>query len=174
MNIKFFIQSLIENHKRLLKVFIVALIAFLILGKYFSVSQNSLPAAVHEIINSRYGTCVEVMTVGGSPAVDGPSRVCTELTTNVLGKGVITQQDKTEGITQAVCFRVLIEKPFMTVNEEIPSSMRITSKVAVLQNANWIVFQDSHDQDSEKWVQYTCPGKFDITLEEWLEAFVIT
>lgn len=169
MNIKSFFQTLLENNERLLKVFAIALIAFLILRSCYSKSKDSLPIEVHEIISLRYGSCVEVKRVGDFPAVDGPSRVCTELTTNVLGHGTITQQDQAEGITDAICFRVLIEKPYMLLNEEIPFSTRIASKVAIMQNGTWVVFPDENTQDSEEWSAYACPGKFDISFEEWME-----
>ena len=169
MNIKSFTQYLTENKERLLKVFAIALIVFLILKNCYSVSKDSLPIEVHETINSRYGSCVEVRRVGHAPAVDGPSRVCTELTTNVLGRGTLTQQDQAEEITEAICFRVLIEKPYMTVNEDIPSFSRIASKVAILKKGKWIVTPDQYTQDRERWAAYACPGEFDITLEEWME-----
>jgi len=89
----------------------------------------------------------------------------------VLGHGAITQQDQAEGITEALCFRVLIEKPYMTTNEEIPFSTRIASKVAVLQKGTWIVSPDQYTQDNERWTTYACPGEFDITLEEWMEEY---
>lgn len=171
MKIKSFFQNLIENNERLLKVFAIALIAFLILRSCYSKSQDSLPREIHETIDLRYGSCVEVMRVGNAPAVDGPTRVCTELTTNVLGHGTITQKDLADGITEAICFRVLIEKPYMRVNEEIPFAIRIASKVAILQNGKWIVSPDQYTQDSEQWAAYACPGEFDITLEEWLEEY---
>jgi len=171
MNLKSFIQNLLENNESLLKVLAIALIAFLILRSCFSVSKDSLPIEVHEIINSRYGSCVEVKRVGDAPAVDGPPRVCTELTTNVLGQGAITQQDQAEGITEAICFRVLIEKPYMILNEEIPFSIRIASKVAILQKGKWSVSPDQYTQDGEQWAAYACPGEFDITLEEWMEEY---
>ena len=171
MNIKSFIQNQIENKVRLLKVLAIALITFLVLRNCYSVSKNSLPKEVHETISSRYGSCVDVMRVGQFPAVDGPPRICTELTTNVLGHGTITQQDQAEGITEAICFRVLIEKPFMILNEEIPFSTRIASKVAILQKGNWIVSPDQNNQDSERWAKYACPGDFDITFDEWMEEY---
>ena len=171
MNLKSFIQYLIENNERLLKVLAIALIAFLILRSCYSVSKASLPKEVHETINSRYGSCVEVKMVGQREAVDGPSRVCTELTTNVLGQGTIPQQYQAEGITEVICFRVLIEKPYMTVNENIPSFIRIASKVAILQKGEWSVSPDQYIQDSELWAAYACPGEFDITVEEWMEEY---
>lgn len=171
MRLKSLPQYLMENNKRLLKVLVIALIAFLILRSWYSASKNSLPMEVYETINSRYGSCVEVKKVGNAPAVDGPSRVCTELTTNMLGRGIITQQAQAEGITESICFRVLIKKPFMTVNEEIPFSTRIASKVAILQKGTWIVSPDQYTQDSEQWAAYACPGKFDISLKEWTEEY---
>ena len=171
MNLKSFTQYLIENNERLLKVLAIALIAFLILRSYYLVSKDSLPNEIHETINSRYGSCVEVPKVGRAPAVDDLPRICTELTTNVLGQGTITQGDQAEGITEAICFRVLIEKPYMTVNENFPSFTRIASKVAILQKGKWIVSPDQYTQDSERWAAYACPGEFDITLEEWMEEY---
>ena len=171
MNLKSFIQNLIENNERLLKVLALALIAFLILRSLYSVSKDSLPSEVYETINLRYGSCVEVKRVGDAPAVDGPTSVCTELTTNVLGRGTITQLGQAEGITEAICFRVLIEKPYMVLNEEIPFSTRIASKVAILQKGEWIVSPDQYSQDGEQWFAYACPGKYEITLEEWMEEY---
>jgi hypothetical protein len=175
VNVKSFIQDLIENNERLLKILAIALIAFLILRSCFSVSKDSLPHEVHETINSRYGSCVEVK---GSALREGdnPQRVCTELTTNVLGQGTIPQQDQADGITEAICFRVLIEKPYFwalshTQYEEITSFTRIASKVAVLQKGEWIVYPDQYIQDSERWTAYACPGEFDITVEEWVEEY---
>jgi len=171
MNVKSFIQNLIENNERLLKILAIALIAFLVLRSIYSVSADSLPSEVYETINLRYGSCVEVKRVGDAPAVDGPTSVCTELTTNVLGQGTITQHDQEEGITEAICFRVLIEKPYMVLNEEIPFSTRIASKVAILQKGKWIVSPDQYSQDSEQWSAYACPGKYEITFEEWMEEY---
>lgn len=175
MNVKSFIQYLIENNERLLKILAIALVAFLILRSYYSVSKDSLPIEVRETINSRYGSCVDVK---GSPFREGgnPQRTCTELTTNVLGQGTVPQQDQADGITEAICFRVLIEKPYFwaqsqTQFEEITSFTRIASKVAVLQKGEWIVYPDQYIQDSERWAAYACPAEFDITVEEWVEEY---
>ncbi|HSG45970.1 MAG TPA: hypothetical protein VLA72_22760 [Anaerolineales bacterium] len=170
MNLKFFIQNLIENKERLLKGLAIGLIAFLILRNYYSVSKNSLPIEVHEAINTSYSSCAEVPMTGDVPALPGPTP-CTDLTINVLGPGTLTDQDWAEGITEAICFRVLIEKPFMKLNEVYPVSIRISSKVAVLQEGEWIVLPDLYVRDSELWSAYACPGDFDIALEEWREEY---
>ena len=173
MNLNSSVRNLIENNEGLLKILVIVLIAFLILRSCFSVTKDALPFEVHEIINSRYSTCVNVK---GSPYREGggPQSECTELTTKVLGPGTVPQQDQAEGITEAICFRVLIEKPYFwaqsqTQYEEITSFTRIASKVAVLQKDEWIVYPDQYTQDSERWAAYACPGEFDITIEGWVE-----
>jgi len=175
MSVKSIISNFIENNEGLFKVLFIVLIVFLILRSCFSIRKDSLPYEVHELINRRYGTCVDVK---GSPFREGdnPQRECTELTTNVLGPGAIPQQDQVDGITEAICFRVLIDKPYFwaqsqTQYEEITFFSRIASKVAVLQNGEWVVLPDQYVQDSERWSAYTCPGEFDITLEDWVEEY---
>ena len=142
---------------------------------YIFVSRDSLPSEVRETINARYGFCVDVK---GSALREGdnPQRECTELTTNVLGQGTITQQNQADEITQAICFRVLIENPYFwaqsqTQYEEITSSSRIASKVAVLQSGEWIIYPDQYTKDSERWVAYACPGEFDISVEDWVKEY---
>lgn len=174
MGVKSFVWNLIENNESLLKFLAIVLIVILVFRSCFS-TTDSLPYEVNEIINLRYGSCVEVK---GSFLKEGdnPQRVCTELTTNVLGQGTISQQDRAEGITKAICFRVLIEKPYFwaqsqTQYEEITSFTRIASKVAVLQKGEWTVYPDQYIQDSELWAAYACPAEFDITLEEWVKEY---
>jgi len=176
MNSKSFIQKLIENNEGLLKVLFILLAAFLILRSCFSVSEDSLPSEVHESIERQYSTCVEVAGMQGSPFREGdnPQRECNRLTTNVLGPGTIPQAEQKKGITQAICFRVLVEIPYFwapshTQHEEITFSTRISSKVAILQNEEWVIFPDQFVQDSERWTAYSCPGEFDITLENWIK-----
>ena len=176
MNVKSYIQNLIENNEGLLKLLFIALIAFLILRSCFSISKDSLPYEVHEMINRRYGSCVDVKGVQGPIFREGdnPQRECTELTTNVVGQGTIQQKGQVDGITEAICYRVLIEKPYFwaqsqTQYEEITFSSRIASKVAVLQNGKWVVFPDQYIQDSERWAAFACPGEFDITVEDWVK-----
>jgi len=171
MNFKSFSDYLIENKERAFQVLAIAVVALVIFRSCYSVSQDSLPKEVQDIINARYGSCVEVPRIGRAPALDGPSRVCTELTVNVLGQGSIPQQDQAGGISEAICFRVLIEKPYMTVNENIPSFDRIASKVALLQEGEWVLYPDQYSQDGERWEAYGCPGAYDISLEEWLEEY---
>ncbi len=170
MHVKSSVWTLIEKYESLLKSLAIVLVVFLIVRSCSSTS-DSLPYEVHKILNSRYRSCVEVegsyLRVG-----DNPQRECTELTTNVLGQGTIPQQNRAEGTTKAICFRVLIEKPYFwaqshTQYEEITSFTRIASKVAVLHKGEWIVYPDQYVQDSERWAAYACPAKFDITLEEW-------
>ena len=175
MNLNSSVRNLIENNEGLLKILVIVLIAFLILRSCFSATKDAMPFKVHEIINSRYSTCVNVK---GSPYREGggPQSECTELTTKVLGPGTVPQQDQAEGITEAICFRVLIEKPYFwaqsqTQYEEITSFTRIASKVAVLQRGEWIVYPDQYTQDSERWAAYACPGEFDITSEDWVEEY---
>ena len=169
------ILRVVKENEGLLKVLAIALIAFLILRSCFSVSKDSLPPEVHETINQRYGSCVEVK---GSAFREGdnPQRECTELTTNVLGQGSIPTQDQANGVTEAICFRVLIEKPYFasqahTQYEEITSFYRISSKVAILQGGEWIVHLDQYTPDSERWAAYGCPGEFDITIDDWIEEY---
>ena len=125
------------------------------------------------MLDTQYGSCIEQAKLGsGAPGDYGPERVCTELITNVLGPGTITQQNQEEGITEAICIRVLIEKPYMTPNEQIPMKIRIASKVAYLQNGQWNVAQDLYTLDSALWDSYNCPGKFDLTtIEEWKDEY---
>ena len=170
MKLEFFIQNLKENKERLLKGLAIGLIAFLILRNYYSVSKNSLPIEVHEAISASYSSCAETPMTGDVQALPGPTP-CTDLTINILGPGNLTDQDRSEEITEAICFRVLIEMPFMKLNETYPVSTRISSKVAVLQKDKWVVPPDQYVRDSELWSAYACPGEFDITLEEWMEEY---
>jgi len=170
-----FVHNFLVNNQRLLKILAVALVVFLILRSCFSVSGDTLPLEVHETIDARYSSCVNVKGTAFREG-DNPQSVCTELTTNVLGKGTIPQKDRTNGVTKAICFRVLIENPFFvtqsqTQYEEIDTYSRIASKVAIFQQGEWIVHPDEYTHDSALWATYACPGEFDITIEGWLEEY---
>jgi len=175
LNVTSFIRRFIENNEWLLKFLAIVLVGYLILRSCFSVTEDSLPLEVHETINTRYSSCVDVKGTDFREG-DNPQRECTELTTNVLGQGTIPQGEKANGVTEAICFRVLIENPYFvtqsqTQYEEIDTFSRIVSKVAIFQRGDWILHPDQYIQDSARWVAYACPGEFDITIEDWIEEY---
>ena len=167
MNEKSFTGNFTKNKAGLLKIFAVALIAFLILRSCISASKASLPPEVHEMIDTQYINCVEVK---GSQFEGGNQleSECSTVTTEVVGEGTIPQKESALGVTRAICYRIQYENPYFwaesqTQYEEIDFATRTSSKVTVLQNDEWVIFPDQELQDRERWAAFSCPGDFEIT-----------
>lgn len=176
MKFKTAIQHLIADSTQLVKWLFILLIVFMIIRSCINVSKLSLPYDVHEMINNRYSSCATVRGVQGPLFREGdnPQRECSSVDSYVVGQGTIPKKEINNGVVKAICFRVLVEQPYFlaqsqTQYEEITFSSRIASKVALLQNDEWIIYPDQYLEDSERWSAYECPGEFEITEDDWIK-----
>ena len=115
-------------------------------------------------IQDRYITCI---TFEETPIWPGGTRQpeCGTMEIKVLGKGAISEQQKSAGISEAICFQLDVQNPFWstsgagTTRHEIKQSpMRTSYQVAILQDGSWTTFPDQAQENEKRWAQYSCPS----------------
>jgi hypothetical protein len=162
-NIRASITKLIRDRSRLRSTIIWLVIGILFLRSCILNSLNSLPSEVMSQIQDQYITCI---TFEDTPVWPGNTRQpeCGTFEIKVVGKGTVSAQQKSEGITEAVCFEIQVQNPFWstsgagTTRHEIKqSSMRTSYQVAILQNGNWTTFPDQAQENEQRWADYSCP-----------------
>lgn len=162
---KVFIGRIYQDRDRLLRAALLVALALYVLRSCLLAAASSLPPEVHEQIDRQYGHCLEVR---GSEFVGGNQLEgeCSRATTQVVGEGRVPAAEHDQGVTRAICYRVLVETPYFwaqsgTQYEEIDFARRSASKVTVLQDGVWLVFPDQDGQDRELWARYACPGEYE-------------
>ena len=157
------IANVTGNRKKLLSTTVWIVIGVLFLRSCVLNSINSVPSEVLEQIQDRYITCI---TFEDTPVWPGNTRQpeCGTLEIKVLGEGIITEVQKSEGITEAICFQIDVQNPFWstqgagTTRHEIKQSpMRTSYQVAILQNGSWKTFPDQAQENEQRWAEYSCP-----------------
>lgn len=162
-NIRARISNLTGDRRKLLSTTIWIVIGVLFLRSCILTSMNSLPSEVMSQIQDQYITCI---TFEDTPVWPGNTRQpeCGTFEIKVIGKGAITDQQKSEGITEAICFQIEVQNPFWstsgagTTRHEIKQSpMRTSYQVAIRQNGSWETFPDQAQQNEQRWAEYSCP-----------------
>ncbi len=162
-NIRARISNLTGDRRKLLSTTIWIVIGVLFLRSCILNSMNSLPSEVLAQIQDQYITCI---TFEDTPVWPGNTRQpeCGTFEIKVIGKGAITDQQKSEGITEAICFQIEVQNPFWstsgagTTRHEIKQSpMRTSYQVAIRQNGSWETFPDQAQQNERRWAEYSCP-----------------
>lgn len=162
-NIRAYIASLTSDRRKLLSTTIWVVIGVWFLRSCVLNSVNSLPSEVMSQIQDKYITCI---TFEDTPVWPGGTRQpeCGTFEIKVLGKGRVTDQQKSAGVTEAICFQVEVQNPFWstsgagTTRHEIKQSpMRTSYQVAVLQNGSWQTFPDQAQENEQRWAEYSCP-----------------
>lgn len=162
-NIRARLANLISDRSKLRSTIIWFVIGVLFLRSCILNSMNSLSSEVLAQIQDQYITCI---TFEDTPVWPGNTRQpeCGTFEVKVIGKGAITDQQKSEGITEAICFQIEVQNPFWstsgagTTRHEIKQSpMRTSSQVTILQNGSWITFPDQSQENEKRWAEYSCP-----------------
>lgn len=157
------------RYKRYLWYLLAALLIFLVLRGCLP-SKDKLPQEVYNKIQERYQQCI-----GLDDAVIWPGEPrtpeCGQVDVEVVGEGIIPEQEQARGVTRAICFRVKIQNPYWTtegpgvVRHEIRVKTRTASKVTVLENGGWETFPDQDREDRVRWETYACPAAYEDKME---------
>src|SRR5512134_3131744 len=163
-NIQTTIANLTGDRRKLLSTTIWAVIGVLFLRSCILNSMNSLPSEVMSQIQDQYITCI---TFEDTPVWPGNTRQpeCGTFEIKVVGNGTVSAQQKSEVITEAICFEIQVQNPFWstsgagTTRHEIKQSpMRTSYQVAILQDGSWITFPDQAQENEKRWAEYSCPA----------------
>jgi hypothetical protein len=163
INIQAIISTLRSDRKKLVSTIAWILLGYFILRGCVFNSGNSLPAELTEKIQNRYVGCISPEV---SPIRPGDTRQpeCGTVDIQVIGQGIVPQEQKSEGITRAICFQIKVENPFVstegqgTTRHEVKwSAARTSDQVAVLQNGSWKIFPDQAQENEQRWKAYSCP-----------------
>ncbi|MCX6069684.1 MAG: hypothetical protein NTU91_02325 [Chloroflexi bacterium] len=80
-------------------------------------------------------------------------------------EGDVPQAMRAQRITRAFCHHVDTEHLFWgeagTWKHDMAWTLRTYSKVAVLQDGDWVLYPDEEEADRARWAEYTCPGEYE-------------
>ena len=136
------------------------LIGFLILRSCLLNPSNALPFELAEQVEKQHITCIGPED---TPFWPGEPRQpeCGSVEIKSMGEGIVSEKQKSEGITRAICYQIREENPFWstlgTTRHEIKWSARISYQVAILQGGSWKIFPDQEQENEKRWAAYSCP-----------------
>jgi hypothetical protein len=143
----------------------VAGIAFLVLrGCIPGWAGGRLPSKLEIAVSDAYRHCHDDF-----PIWWGDDRIptCDLVTTRAAGAGTVPAQSAAQGITRALCYHVDTEHLYWgeggTWKHDMAWALRTYSKVAVLQEGEWILYPDDDQADRARWAEYACPGEYEAT-----------
>jgi hypothetical protein len=153
-----------DHVRQLFLVAIALLLAFWVLrGCLPGGDSRHLPGYLMDRIEDRYTKCIDYF-----PIVPGERRQpeCGRVTVEVVGLGSLPASASSQGITQAVCYRVTYTNPSLTnqgasTGHELVWNERTSSKVTVEQNGEWQLYPDQEQQDRARWSEYACPAGYE-------------
>jgi hypothetical protein len=159
-----------RNKTRLIVIAAIVLAAIWLMSDSISaLFGGHLPSEVEEAINRRYITCI---SPDDTPIQYNEARQpeCGRVDIRVVGEGTVPPEQKAQGISRAICYKVAIQNPYWTTvattRHEVKWSGRTASKVTVWQNNAWEVFPDQGNLDEERWATYTCPESYESATGE--------
>lgn len=159
------VESVREDPKRLIYLVGLGLLLFWLLrGCIPGLGGTSLPAQVSDDLQRIYVTCI---SAEDTPVWPGEPRQpeCGRINVGQVDQGVMSEQARATGITQAICYKISIDNPrWQTMGQtrhEVLWFSRSYSKVAVLQNGEWKTFTDEDKQDEQRWQEFGCPGTYE-------------
>lgn len=142
---------------------LIAAIAFQVLrGCIPALSGNHVPAALETAVTEAHEHCDQDF-----PIYSGDDRMptCDSVQIRSAGAGTIPQAKQAGGITRAVCYHVDVEYLFWggggSWKHEMAWGLRTYSKVAVVQDGEWILYPDEDETDRARWSEYECPGEYE-------------
>ena len=162
MNLRSSFPYLLNDRQKLTRVIFWGIVGFFLLRSCIINSQNTLPGEVLEKLQKQY---VECISSEDTPIWPGEPRQpeCGTIDIKVLGKGVVPNEQKMNGITEAICFRAIVENPHWstmgTTRHEVKKSERTTYQVTVLKNSSWQIFPDNELENKKRWATYSCPDR---------------
>jgi hypothetical protein len=160
------IRHWLEQHGRQVLIGAgLALVAFYILRGCIPALQGhgGMPNELYNRITSRYVTCIDAYNIRPG---DRRQPDCGQAFIEVVGKGIVPEDQLAAGVTKALCYRISIDNPYIstigsaTAHDEFWKS-RAASKVTVRQNGEWQIFPDLEPEDVARWTEYGCPGSYE-------------
>jgi len=152
-----------EDRARLVGGLLIAAIAFQILrGCVPALNGNHVPAALETAVTEAYVHCDQDFPIWPSE-VRMPT--CDSVQIRSAGAGTVPQAKRAGGITRAVCYHVDVEHLFWGEGgpwkHEMAWALRTYSKVAVLQDGEWVLYPEEDETDGARWAEYQCPGEYE-------------
>jgi hypothetical protein len=159
-----------QNKTRLIVIAVITLAAIWLLSDSLAgLFGGHLPPEVEGAINRRYITCI---SPDDTPIQYNEARQpeCGRVDIRIVGEGRVPPDQKAQGISRAICYKVAIQNPYWTTvattRHEVKWSGRTASKVTVLQNDVWQIFPDQGNLDEERWATYACPEIYESATGE--------
>jgi hypothetical protein len=146
----------------LLVVGLLILALWAVRGYIPALGGSRLPPSSVDKIERGYQVCITDIPVWpGEPR----QPACGEVRVVSQAAGVVPETARLAGIARAVCYQVDINNPSWTTQgttrHEVDWHGRRVSKVAVLQNGDWVVFPDTDVEDAGRWAEFACPGPYE-------------
>jgi hypothetical protein len=151
------IDTVRDEPKRLAYWLALGLLVFWIVRG--CIPGKSLPREIAEEIDRTYITCI---SPDDTPIQPGVARQpeCGKVNLEMVEEGVIPALEQADGVTRAICYRILVEYPrWQTMGQtrhEVLWSEHRYSKVAVLKNGEWQTFPAEDRQDEQRWLEFGC------------------
>ena len=157
------VQLALDNPARIGCGLALAGIAFLALrGCVPGLAGDRLPPKLEIAVTDAYKHCYDDF-----PIWSGDERMptCDLVNIRVAGAGTVPTQSAAQRITRALCYHVDTEHLYWgeggTWKHDMAWALRTYSKVAVLQDGEWILFPDEDQGDRGRWAEYACPGEYE-------------
>ena len=160
MNLRATLSELLNDRQKLTRTIIWGVVGFFLLRSCFGGSQNALPSEVTNKLQKQYIKCIRP---DDTPIWPGEARQpeCGTIDIEVLGAGTVPEAQRTEGITEAICYRAEYDNPFWsttgTTRHEVKWTTRVAYQVTILQNGTWQIFPQEEQMDLERWKIFACP-----------------
>jgi len=117
-----------------------------------------LPPSIVDWIERSYQVCITDIPIWpGEPR----QPACGDVRVVSQSAGIVAEAARDAGIVRAVCYQVDLRHPYWTTRHEVVWHGRRVSKVAILQNAEWVVFPDADVEHAERWAQFSCPAPYE-------------
>ena len=165
IRIRSVVTALGEHRRQLIAALVLGALAYLVLrGCIPGFSGSLLPPSIQDSIIRHYVQCLQDI-----PIWPGEVRqpTCGQAAITTVAKGTVPPEERTTGVTQAVCYKVKFQNPFWgevgSQTHEMASYSRTISKVAILQGGTWQTFPDQEDLDLQRWQRYACPEPYEMT-----------
>ena len=161
MNLRSLTFELMHNKRKLAWAIFWTILGFSLLRSCITSSQNSLPTEAIDKIQKQYVSCI---SSSDTPIWPGEPRQpeCGTVDIKVLGRGIIPEEQKAKGITEAICYQATYQNPYWstlgTTRHEVKWAARTAYQVTVLQNRSWQIFPEEEQQDQQRWAMYSCPN----------------
>ncbi len=147
---------------------ILLVVGLLILGLWAlrgcipALGGSRLPPSIVDKIERSYQVCITDIPVWpGEPR----QPACGEVRVVSQAAGIVPATARDAGIARAVCYKVDINNPSWTTQgttrHEVAWHGRRVSKVAVLQDGDWVVFPDTDAEDTGRWAEFGCRAPYE-------------